>query len=438
MSKKQIPTAAINALKVGDIPAAVKATAEANPKLSRLKICALLGREVNNGKYPKIPVADPDGWDSEFAKYHPEVMDVEDLDYYAKRPFGASSNKQCLGKLPDNMENKGFTVSSVSSFATGGCAIMGFVGLILIFFYPAIGFLVMGGGLMWQAIANLNSARKEEAEQELAEHAKETTPAEATVGQWCVVRGKLQTGESVTSVTADGPLAYLHVAVEHSALRSKSVGEDSTVSWWGWDVYHSRREMTPARIEADGSQLELLKEDFDFLPFTHAAQPVNKDDAEHEAGEESLRNLAVKGRSEYGVGTTRMEQHTASEFLLDDGLHTSRTRDGVSVTVRSLAVGDDVWAGGYVWQDADGGKVMGAHLYNLGPDDMNVIFLNDHDWRAQFAESEAEADTAAKSVYGWMICGALILIWATYIIVADIGPEVRGWLRDFLEAMGEE
>ena len=81
---------------------------------------------------------------------------------------------------------------------------------------------------------------------------------------------------------------------------------------------------------------------------------------------------------------------------------------------------------------------MGAHLYNLGPDDMNVIFLNDHDWRAQFAESEAEADTAAKSVYGWMICGALILIWATYIIVADIGPEVRGWLRDFLEAMGEE
>ena len=79
------------------------------------------------------------------------------------------------------------------------------------------------------------------------------------------------------------------------------------------------------------------------------------------------------------------------------------------------------------------GVFFGAHLYNDGQFDSNILLLTDGNWREKFAASASEVESAMTKVYWALGAMALFLIGGALIIVLDRQPEITGWLRSILD-----
>ena len=82
----------------------------------------------------------------------------------------------------------------------GGCCVIMLVGVGLFVFFPGMGLIVMGMGVLYSVYANYMATAKEEAELKMAKTAEPENPAQAQVGKWEIVRGQLKCAEPIHSV----------------------------------------------------------------------------------------------------------------------------------------------------------------------------------------------------------------------------------------------
>ncbi len=492
MMKDSIPPEAWAALEVGDIPAAVLSTATANPNLCRLEVCALLGEAVAANPVAAIPVAKPLRWDFDVMQTY-GVEDNYDVIKFPERvnkalqkPFPESTDKTVLRNVPANQGHQGsarnFGGNKPKHGRAYGCFGFFLLGAGMFFFFPGWGFIAMGLGILLLSYNFQQAASKESDDFELIKSAKPVYPSQAQTGSWNVVCGKIKSGAPVSSVVADGSLAYVHVMVqkqvdkeihyvESGGQKTGIIGEYTSgghrvISWRDYSFFHVRRELPQAWLEAEGHWVRLLGSDYESLVFLEGELPEKED-----YQEQNLR-LARQGRGESGVKTRRIETHTARAFLLDDGLHVANPQAGtmpqpnpenlppvigadpspeastqsgwnptaaepITVTTRCLAVDDDVWAAGYVWDDGQGGRTMGAHLYQDEATDSNILFLNDHDWQAQVASSEEEVGSSSNKKYIFIAISVVLFLAGILIIAFDLGPKINEAFKAIIEKLDE-
>jgi len=450
MAQNTIPVEASEYLAQGNIQAAVQVTAEANPRLRRLEICALLGEAMIHDRPAAIAVRVPVRWDFDLLRMHGErgLVDWGDeavdrdaytngleerhelIDKVFEKPFPSSETRQRLRNVPANQQHTGGGTlgSSSTKGSVGGCCTVFLVGTILMFFYAGWGLVVMGLGFLFLVYSNLVATRKEEKEQELTANAEPVWPSDAQVGEWNVIHGNIQCAAPFQSVVSAEPLAYAHVMVSKKGLIASIGGEDGPSFVKGACHYHVFKSLPDAWLEADGHRVSLLGSDYEVLAFLEGDLTDGID-----ARDMNLKQVR-EGRSESGVVSRRTETHTAGAFLLDDGLYLpSGDHSDLTVTARCFAAGDEVAATGYVWDDGQRGKTLGAHLYNDGRFDSNILLLTDGNWREKFAASASEVESAMTKVYWALGAMALFLIGGALIIVLDRQPEITGWLRSILD-----
>lgn len=450
MAQNTIPEEASEYLAQGNIQAAVQVSAEANPHLRRLEVCALLGEAMIHDRPAAIPLVKTVRWDFDLLRMHGERGLVDwgdeavDRDAYMngleerakligkvfEKPYPVSESRQRLRNVPANQQHTGGGTlgSSSTKGSVGGCCTVFLVGTILMFFYAGWGLVVMGLGFLFLVYSNLVATRKEEKEQELTASAEPVWPSQAKVGEWNVIHGNIQCATPFQSVVSAEPLAYAHVMVSKMGLKG-GMGENGLVfDSDGTSHYHALKTLPNAWLEGQGQRISLLGSDYEVLAFLEGklfggidARDINLDQSR-------------EGRSESGVVSRRTETHTAGAFLLDDGLYLpSGNHSDLTVTARCFAAGDEVAATGYVWDDGQGGKTLGAHLYNDGQFDSNILLLTDGNWREKFAASASEVESAMTKVYWALGAMALFLIGGALIIVLDRQPEITGWLRSILD-----
>lgn len=460
MSKGAIPQEARTELEKGDIPIAVKLTAARNPDCSRLEICALLGEAIMDNPPAAIPLAAPLRWDqdwlqsqglSEASTIVPEALNDNDpeLDRWFEKEQDTSSFKNAFDRIFPNTDdrrrlreveaNKSHDTikltprkSLAENSMTGGCCLFGLIGMVLMFFYAGWGLIMIGAGLMFLVYSHLVTTRKEEEEQELTKSAEPIGLAQVEAGGWGIVRGKINCASPIHSVVSEEPLAYVHVMITKQA-RIVMSGEEPSLGW-GRRHFHVRRELSEAWLEADGQRINFTGSDYESLAFLEGDIPSNND------YKEIALSTSRKGRSESGVKAKRTKKHSAKAFLLDDGLHVATgkgKKKKITATAHCFAIDDEIWASGYVWDNGQGGKTMGAHLYRDGQHDSNILFLTDGDWRKKVRSSQKEFEGALSKLYWSLGVSAFFLLSGAIIIALNRQVEVTNWLRYLIEMLEE-
>ena len=461
MAANHIPAEAWAELEKGSIQAAVNITAAANPTLRRLEICALLGEAIAADPIPTIPVASPVPWDQFLLRLRglnkssepSGTEDDEELDdddgavpQNLHNPFPNTEERMGLRDVAANQSHDSGVEAETAQNKKriGGCCVIMFVGVGLFAFFPGMGLIVMGLGVLYSVYATYVATAKEESELKLAKTAEPGNPAQAQVGKWEIVRGQLKCAEPIHSVIADESLAYLHVMVNKPGAKLEvEEGEEEEeapdLSWLtgGGGNFHAQCTFPEAWIEADDERINLVGSDYESLLLLEGDLSESND-----MSEITLKN-AREGRSESGVKTHRTESHTARAFLLDDGLHVadpekigekfeSSVKDEITVTTKCFALGDELWASGYAWEDGQGGETLGAHIFQEGSLDSNILFLTDQDWKEQFSGSESDVSVAAKRMLFVFIIAAIFMLLGALTIAFGWGPTITGWL-DSLE-----
>ena len=146
MAQNTIPDEASEYLAQGNIQAAVQATAETNPHLRRLEVCALLGEAMIHDRPAAIAVKVPVPWDLDLLWMHGE-RDLADwgdeaedrqaimkgleerkgvIDKVFEKPFPLSEARQRLRNVPANQQHTGGGTlgSSSTKGSVGGCCLV--------------------------------------------------------------------------------------------------------------------------------------------------------------------------------------------------------------------------------------------------------------------------------------------------------------------------
>ena len=80
---------------------------------------------------------------------------------------------------------------------------------------------------------------------------------------------------------------------------------------------------------------------------------------------------------------------------------------------------------------------MGAHLYQDGVTDSNILFLNDHDWQAQVASSEEEVGSSSNKKYIFIAISVVLFLAGILIIAFDLGPKINEAFKAIIEKLDE-